>query len=396
MNYANDVHAAGFKVPKSIGELRKYLQAALEVEHLTIPVYMTGMYTIRPGTNRTAYYTIRSVLLEEMLHMTLVANLLNAVGGTAQVAHPKFIGKYPVQLPMSSHELKPIGLQHFSPKALETFLTIERPRSFHTEADEGSGWTSIGQFYATVEEGLIALVDEHGEQNVFTGDPHEQVGPEDFYNSGGEVFAIKNLSDAKIALEVISEQGEGAHGSIWDSDDQLFGQEHQLAHYFRFNEIATGRHYSPSDAPNRPPSGPLLDVTWEDVYRIKGDSTVADYKKYKDKSAVHAKAVEFNETYATLLKCIERAFHGEPRKMALAVPIMLKLRDLAEQLFRNPHPDPEYARHGYCAGPTFEITESQLARAKTRVDDHVTAASLETGRPVDLSGLTADASGQFA
>lgn len=396
MKNSGDVHAAGFKIPGSIEELRTYLQAALEVEHLTIPVYMTGMYTIRPGTNRTAYYAIRSVLLEEMLHMTLVANLLNAVGGTVKVAHPEFIGKYPVKLPMSDTELPAIGLQHFSKKALETFLIIEKPRSFHIEANEGSGWTSIGQFYATIERGLIALVREHGEHNVFTGSPKTQVGPQDFYNSGGEVFPVTGLDSAMTAIQVISEQGEGAHGSIWDSDEQLFHEESQLAHYFRFNEIATGRHYGPHDAPDRSPSGSLLDVTWEDAYPIKGESTVADYKKYQDTSAVHAQAVAFNETYATLLSCIERAFHGAPRKMALAVPLMLKLRDMAEQLFRNPHPDPACAKEGLCASPTFEITASQLTQAKARVDEHTAAADLETDRPVDLSGITAEASGQFA
>jgi hypothetical protein len=227
--------------------------------------------TIRPGTNSTAYYAIRSVLLEEMLHMTLAANLLNAVGGEPRVADPEFIGEYPVALPMSSSELDPIHLRHFSKKALRTFLDIERPRSFTVDGmHEGQGWTSIGQFYETVRQGLVALVHEHGEAKVFTGAAHKQVGPEHFYNSGGEAFRITDLKSAQTAIEVISEQGEGVHGSIWDSDDQVFGEERQLAHYFRFNEIHTGRRYSPNDVPDLPPSGPLVDVSWEDAYTIDG------------------------------------------------------------------------------------------------------------------------------
>ena len=88
-----------FKLPKNLPELRKYLQGALEIEHLTIPPYLTAMYTVRAGTNQDAYYTIRSVVLEEMLHMTLVANLLNAVGGRPRVAHPDFVRSYPERLP---------------------------------------------------------------------------------------------------------------------------------------------------------------------------------------------------------------------------------------------------------------------------------------------------------
>ncbi|WP_017609989.1 ferritin-like domain-containing protein [Nocardiopsis xinjiangensis] len=390
---ANEVHDAGFKVPRTIQELRTYLQAALEVEHLTIPVYMTGMYTIRPGTNSTAYYTIRSVLLEEMLHMTMAANLLNAVGGEPEVAHPEFIGKYPAQLPMSSTALAPIGLRHFSREALNTFLAIEKPRAFHTDEKDGAGWTSIGQFYDTVGQGIRALVEEQGEHEVFTGSRGKQVGPGDFYNSGGEVFHVTGLDTALTALEMISEQGEGVHDSIWDSDDQLFGEERQLAHYFRFNEIAEGRCYSPNDAPQRPPSGPMLDVTWEDTYPIKGDSTVAEYGKYQHGRAVHRKAVAFNETYATLLSCLETAFRGAPQTMAMAVPIMLELRDLAQQLYRNPHPNPAHAKDGYFASATFEISTSQMEQAKQRVADHVAAVGLEAGQPVDLSRDTVGSNG---
>lgn len=396
MIHADEVHEAGFKIPETIAELRKYLQAALEVEHLTIPVYMTGMYTIRPGTNRTAHYAIRSVLLEEMLHMTLVANLLTAVGGEPEVAHPHFLRRYPSKLPMSSDRLPEIGLRHFSKQALETFLTIEKPRSFSLDAERGSGWTSIGQFYDTIRQGLTTLVGRQGESEVFTGRHAPQVGPEDFYNSGGEVFAITGLESALTALRVVSEQGEGVHDSIWDSDDQLFGEERQLAHYFRFNEIYTGRHYGPNDAPNLPPSGPLLNVTWDDTYPIKGDSTVADYKEFQDTSAVYAKALAFNETYASLLTYIEGAFRGWPRLMTLAVPIMLKLRDLSEQLYRNPHPNPEHADAGYFASPTFEITTAQLAHARERVDRYAAAVGLEAGEPVDLSGTTIETREQLA
>lgn len=393
---AYGVDVDGFAIPKTIEQLRRCLQAAIEVEHLTIPVYMTGMYTIHPGTNSEAYYAIRSVLLEEMLHMTLAANLLNAVGGTPKVDHPEFIGEYPVRLPMSSGDLPEIGLRHFSHKAMETFLAIEKPRSFHTEVKKGSGWTSIGQFYVAIALGLEYLVDEHGETHVFSGDPGRQVGPEHFYNSGGEVFAITDRGTALKAIEVISEQGEGAPGSIWDSDDLFFGQESQPAHYFRFNEIARGRRYTHKDNPKDLPSGPLMAVDWAGAYKIKGDSRVADYERYKDTSAVYEKAVEFNETYALLLSCLQMAFNGDPSAMGLAVPFMLEMRDRAEQLYRNPHPDPACAQKGLFASATFEITKHDLHKAKSRVQEYVAAAELRDDAPMDLSGITVGTRGRFA
>ncbi|MEV5829646.1 ferritin-like protein [Spirillospora sp. NPDC052242] len=386
---AGALHAQGFKIPATVPELRTYLQAAIEVEHLTIPVYMTGMYTIRAGTNRLAYFTIRSVVLEEMLHMTLAANLLNAVGGEPNVAHPEFVAEYPAKLPFSSDTIPYIGLRHFSPEALETFLRIEKPRSLLPNPDDDAGWTSIGQFYDAIRRGLVALVEEHGPAAVFTGDARKQVGPEDFYNSGGEAFAVTGLPTALKAIEVISDQGEGADDTIFTDDDRIFGEQRQLAHYFRFNEIYTGRGYGPHDLPSTPPSGPLLDVDWDDAYPIYGDSKVEDYREYEETSAVYREAVGFNACYARLLGYLHSAFNGHPRHMALAVPTMLELRDRAQWMYRNPHPDPDLADEGCHASPTFELEQAHFDEAGEIVRRTVDAAGLRTGEPVDLGALAA-------
>ncbi len=386
---------AGFGVPRTLPELRTYLQAAMEVEHLTIPVYMTGLYTIRPGTNRTAYYAIRAVLMEEMLHMTLAANLLNAVGGAPTVG-TGFVAEYPARLPFSGETVPSIGLQHFSPAALKTFLRIEQPRAITPDTAPGDGWTSIGQFYDTVREGLEHLIRTLGHDAVFAGGrPGHQVGPEDFYNSGGEVFAVDGRNSALEALETITEQGEGVHGTIWNSNDR-FGEQPELAHWFRFNEIFTGRSYGPHDRPRDRPSGPLIDVTWNDAYPIHGDSKVADYRRFESTSAVYAQAVAFNSRYAVLLRYLDSAFNGRPRDMALAVPTMLELRDRAEQLYRNPHPDPAQAARGRFASATFELGPPDHRAADEEVRRNVEAAALRAGEPIDLSGLSSDSTEAFA
>jgi Ferritin-like len=375
-----------FELPKNLAELRMYLQGALEIEHLTIPPYLTAMYTIRAGTNQDAYYTIRSVVLEEMLHMTLVANLLNAVGGRPRVAQPDFVRSYPARLPYSALDVT-IPLQHFSPAAMRTFLLIERPQYFDEgPVQPGQGWTSIGQFYDFIRRGLLMLVEELGEDKVFCGRPERQVGPEDFYNSGGEAFLVTDLTSALLALRVVTEQGEGLHHSIFDSDDQLFGEDRQVAHYFRFNEILTGRTYGPHDTLGAPPTGPEIDVRWEDAYRIDPNASVADYARYPDK-AVHEHAVAFNDAYAELLAHLEIAFNGLPRFMILSVPAMLRLRDLAERLYHNPHPDPDKGSRGYFASATFEIDHGQIKRGHEIVSGRVHTASLNAGEPVDLSAV---------
>ncbi|MEU5534615.1 ferritin-like protein [Streptomyces sp. NPDC020362] len=380
----------GPQPPASVADLRMFLQAALEVEHLTIPVYMSGMYTIKPGTNRQAHDTIRSVLLEEMLHLTLAANLLNAVGGTPDVAHPRFVAGYPAQLPFSDPSLPKIPLQHFSPRALETFMLIERPRSFVPTRPGQTGWTSIGQFYDLIRQALIRLERQqqrdHEEgraagRTIFTGPPERQVGPEDFYNSGGEVFPVTDLKSALLAVEVISDQGEGADGTIWDSDDTVFGEERQVAHYFRFKEIRVGRRYGRYDLPRTEPSGPLIDVTWDDAYAIHGSAKVRDYPAG---SQVRRHAQSFNQRYAYLLTLLELAFTGSPLAMRYAVPVMLELRDLSERLYRNPYPDPDLAARGLHAAPTFELVgeyfEAAHTEAAATIRAHRTSTTEESTR----------------
>jgi hypothetical protein len=372
-----------FKLPASLPELRKYLQGALEIEHLTIPPYLTAMYTIRAGTNKAAYYVIRSVVLEEMLHMTLVANLLNAVGGRPRVAHPDFVRRYPARLPYSALDVT-IPLQHFSPAAMRTFLLIEHPQRFDDDPlPSGPGWTSIGQFYDFIRRGLLTLVGQLGEANVFCGRRERQVGPEDFYNSGGEAFPVTDLASALRALRVITEQGEGLPNSIFDSDDQLFGEARQVAHYFRFNEILTGRGYGPHDIPGAPPTGPEIDVRWQDAYLIDPNASVADYARSED-NAVYRHAMAFNDAYAELLAHLEIAFNGLPRFMILGVPAMLRLRELAERLYHNPHPDPGKGQQGYFASATFEIGQSQIERGHEIASARVRTAKLATEEPVDL------------
>ncbi|MFF4218663.1 ferritin-like domain-containing protein [Streptomyces nondiastaticus] len=354
-----------FRIPRDRADLHVFLQAALTLEHLTIPPYLTAMYTLRPGTNRPAFYAIRAVVLEEMLHMTLVANLLNAVGGTPLVARSRFVTGYPALLPYSRDKV-PVALRHFGTEALDTFLRIERPEYVaeppgHPSVAGDTGWTSIGQFYNTIRAGLVRLTAELGEAALFSGDRRRQAGPEDFYNSGGEVFPVTGLASALTALRVITEQGEGVSRSVYDSDDLLFGEAREPAHYFRFDELRRRRAYGPHDTPASGPTGPAIAVSWEDAYAIDPAARVADYPPG---SAVRRAAERFNEAYARLLCVLERAFTRDPAALHAAVPAMLQLRDLSVRLYRNPHPDPARRARGLHASATYEITEELLARAR--------------------------------
>ena len=70
---------------RTVEDLREHLQWAIELEHSTLPPYLTALYSIKDGHNAEAAEVIQSVFLEEMLHMTLAANILNAVGGAPEI-----------------------------------------------------------------------------------------------------------------------------------------------------------------------------------------------------------------------------------------------------------------------------------------------------------------------
>ena len=72
-------------------QLHAYLFAAMRLEHATIPPYLMALYSIKPGTNSDATHILRVVVVEEMLHLTLAANLLNAIGGTPDLTAKDFV-----------------------------------------------------------------------------------------------------------------------------------------------------------------------------------------------------------------------------------------------------------------------------------------------------------------
>jgi Ferritin-like len=107
----------------NIERLRELLEAAVNLELATIPPYLCGLYSIHPGTNLEATMVVRSVVVEEMLHMILAGNVLNAVGGRPRVSGPDNAPHYPHELPDGVI----LDLLPFSPAAVESFLQVENP-----------------------------------------------------------------------------------------------------------------------------------------------------------------------------------------------------------------------------------------------------------------------------
>jgi Ferritin-like len=342
---------------KTVDDLQRFLRAAMQLEHATIPPYLTALYSLHPGSNSDAFHVLRVVAVEEMLHLTLAANVMNAVGGTPDLTEPGFVPEYPAYLPDGETDFE-VSRDRFCRDSLETFLKIERPREAPSEeqrvlhrqhhgrrvlAAAPGGTTgqfySIGEFYREIEHGLRHLQSEQGD-GLFSGDPARQVTPDYYYSGGGVVVPVTDLHSALKALNLIAEQGEGVGGRIYDV-------ERELAHYYRFQQLLLGRYYLEGDEPGKP-TGPSLDVDWDAVYPVKKNARLADFP---DGSELHAAARDFNASYADFLDLLTRAYTGRPELLVDAVADMFRLRERMTALIRNPIPGAD----GVNAAPTFEL-----------------------------------------
>jgi hypothetical protein len=349
---------------KTLEELRTYLNKAMQLEHATIPPYLTALYSIHPGTNSDAVHILRVVAVEEMLHLTLAANVLNAVGGTPNLSAKGFVPSYPTYLQTGETDFE-VGLHRFSKEAVDTFIKIERPaqapdeteRVIHRHCRGGLctvpgqsevSFYSIGEFYEEIKRGLHHLHKELG-RKLFSGDPKRQVSKEYFYSGGGQVLPVGCLETAEEALRLIIVQGEGIGSEIYDK-----AHEGELSHEYRFDQLLKGQYYQAENAAGKQdvagnPTGPTFEVNWDAVYPIKKNAKLADYDKYPD---IHAAAVRFNKAYAGVLAMLTEAFNGRPELLLEAVPTMFRIRNLMVQLMHIPLPNSKEKEH---AAPTFEV-----------------------------------------
>lgn len=339
---------------ETVEDLKRYLHLALQLEHATIPVYLTALYSIMPGSNTDASHIMRVVAVEEMLHLTLVANLMNAIGEKPDLTVEGFVPSFPTPLPDGESDFT-ISLMKFSREAVEIFCKIERPSAAPTgqprhrkksttaghlaRVHESLAFFSIGEFYAEISRGLRALHEQLGDA-LFCGDPRRQVNSEYYYSGGGRLFAITDLKSATAAINLIEGQGEGLGGHVYDEDGEL-------SHYYRIDQLRQGRYYQLGDKPHEP-SGPAFDVDWDAVYPLKTNTRLADLRDSKE---LYDAAEAFNGKYAAFLHQLTEAFDGNPYLLIQAVHSMFHVRDCLLQLIHQPLPGSD----GTNAAPTFEI-----------------------------------------
>lgn len=335
----------------TLDSLRRHLQWAVELEHATLPPYMTALYSLDENKNPDAVQVVSSVFVEEMIHLALAANLLNAVGGHPRMDKREMLPRHPRRLPHAAPALE-LSLAPFGPEAIEMFLRLELPAP-PGEPAEGDQYETIGQFYDAIEQGLRDLCVQFGEEKVFTGDHARQLTADHFGHSAGQLKAVTDLESAMAALEEIVEQGEGtSRGEVWDGDHDIFHHDRdEVAHYFRFQELKLGRRYQRGDTPESGPTGEPVAVDYSGVQPVRLNSRLADHGL---DSPIRQAQEEFNGLYCDLLQLLEQAANGEPSLLRTATGMMFQLKGKAQALMAMPDVE------GHTAGPTFEYVEPEL------------------------------------
>lgn len=344
------------------------LQSAIELEHATIPPYLTAMFSLKPGKNREIWGILHSVVLEEMLHLTIASNILIALGGEPDFIHKEFVPEYPGPLPMNVARQGPddeapleVGLSGYSKAQVhDVFMAIEQPESaleyevkgvrsekilMETAELEGpEHYATIGAFYDAIKKKLKELgLDQ------LPGADRPQVIPDKYY-SAEECFQIRTVDDAVRAIDIIIEQGEGTDQGT--EGGSPLDPEGDLAHYYRFAELYYGRRLvKDKDAPGGYSySGPVFPFEVDGLWNLEPNTKTANLPA---DSAQRRQAEQFNFVYRKLLLTLHQAFNGEPHKFDATIGLMFDVKLVGEKLVSMPYPN----KVGINCGPPFEFVK---------------------------------------
>lgn len=251
----------------TLAYVHELLQEAIKVEHGTIPLYLTTLYSIKNASSFAAQ-TIKSVVIEEMLHMVQAANVLNAVGGAPHIDRPDFIPEYPLVLPLINISA---SITWFARDSVKHYQTLESvpPQGYNS---------SISAAYLHIVKTLDALCRQYGEAAVFHGDPALQV--ETMAPNGQSVSKVFSLANATEALLGVSDQGGGCpvDGEPWPefvniSAGPLGGD---ISHAARYDEILIGRKFKLNDTVGKP-TGETVFIDWDDVRKFTPNPSVENF-----------------------------------------------------------------------------------------------------------------------
>lgn len=391
-------------------ELISLLEEAAELEHGLCCSYLYAAFSLKTdgaGLSDTQADAVRrwsrvivNVATEEMLHLSLVSNLLTSVGGSAHFARPP--------LPQTSRFYPggiSISLCRFDDATLSRFMHLERPSDMSIEpvieddddvdldqeppdaprgslapvrdgvAPDAESLATVGQLYETIEDGFRTLHDVVGPSRLFIGDPRNQVTDETFKIS--ELTAVTDLDTAREALATLVHQGEGVRGDWTD------------AHYGQFRRIRRElREHLASDP------------TFEPAWPCATNPVTADLLPSDDQTVITSPSALdliklFNGSYTVMTMLLQRCFAAQDEPPSVtrlfagtAMSLMAHVLGPVGRLLAG---TPADRSAEVTAGATFELHRTPVLTASERASRIVLGERLR--QLADLAGLILDETG---
>ena len=350
-------------------QLHDYLHAAMQLEHATIPPYLTALYSIRPGTNADAVPRPprrrgRGDAAPHAGGQPPERRRRDARPDQARISCPT----YPAYLPdgETDFEVEPAPLlprgardlpeHRTAPAAPDASVRLDPPRRTRSgnrprgQPGATARCSSTASASSTRRSGAgCATCTPSWAPTLFCGDPARQVTPEYFYSGGGEIIPVTDMESAHRGDRADRRAGRG----IRRPDLRRRARARPLlpVRAARPRPLLPGR----GPAADNPP-GRSCDVDWDAVYpdqdRRRGWPTTRD-----DSRAVRGgRGVQ--PEYADFLDLLTQAYNGRPALLLDAVVDMFRLRDQMTQLIHNPIP----GQPGLHAAPTFEMAPARRRR----------------------------------
>ena len=336
----------------STPDLKVALQAAIELEHATMPPYLFALYSLG-GSNADIARVLREIVREEMLHMLLAGNLLKAIGGHPVINSKAFVPTYPSHLPGCVATGLIVPLERFSLKLAEDkFMAIEQPEKplpIPVRRAVSAGLEparTIGEFYRRIRD----IFKAPGADTLITvqeGQPTVDDFPEN--------QKITTAAQAVAAINVIIDQGEGTETDPHFPGSDNLPENDELAHYYRFAELVRGRIKKNPNPPPKPEPKDLyfydandrVPFTAAEVLPVRANPRASDFA---DKTPERLAVDKFNRMYTQMLGLLDDAFNRDPAKIIDAINLMKPgLRNAAKAVMAIVLDD------GTRPGPSFEF-----------------------------------------
>ncbi|XP_028414929.1 uncharacterized protein LOC114538017 [Dendronephthya gigantea] len=387
--------------------LKHLLQTALQLEHSTIPPYLTGYLSIKKGYNTEVKSMLKDILIDEMHHLAQVSNILNAIDGNPNLFAEHFVPSYPSYLPGGVHPEVKITVNKMSMLQIRNvYMVLETPSK---ELEENGLINAIDEITkntlynptnakSTYSEDpacadVLTLYNDvvMKSENILTN--HNTIG--DLYTtilivmaklqcagllkfdgkknqlevggkSGKKVMKVYDFGTAVQAIKNIVKEGEGS------SPCNPLDQNTDLSHYYKFASMANKRHIKTIQKDSKVETtdpdheclgskastfayiGKKLPFDEDGIWPIVNNPMMS---MYKEGSRVEILAKLFSKSYWRLLKLLQNVFDGKTYLFGDSVAKMKDLLIHGNSLVQMPIEENGNPEVGPNAGPIYPTNE---------------------------------------